>query len=406
MATTCRPRRWRLPSSRLHVSLALVSATSLNPILALARAKLLCQSGQYADAADILASLLDPDLDEASLAAWLEAAEEGRSDALLHGITERLRSRHGGEPSHAALAERLRLIGAAARQAGNHARVASALDCHRALARLDPEADQAVLRVLADCAKELRDYDKRRRHLTAWLAYRRLPIAVAPAAGESIEVDTTAIPPAEAAAALAKHGAIVLRKLIDPASYPALIADFETANPTEVIALRIGGTPIMESAAALVPDYLTRLLRHLMGCEPALLPQYSFMRGIKLGQHRMVPYHQDINNFEAEMVNCWVPLTPCLGNAPRLEVVAARLDELVETGMDTGDFKWIEESLVRTRFPAASIVAPPVDLGDAILLLGTTIHRSFYTEDTVEKRFSMELRFGPASTRSETAGGD
>jgi hypothetical protein len=370
-------------------------STTLTPLLSLARTQLLIESGHESDAAEILASLMMAAPEDDALASCL-ARLEG-SDATLQKLTERLAEYRRERGRDDALANRLQLLGNAACEAGDHLKAAVALECYRAVACPDRATDEHVLQMLLTCASALRDFAKRRRHLGAWLAYRRLPIAAEPAQTASIEVDARFDSPDHAAAILAAHGMVVIRRLIDATHFPALVESFEAANPTEIIALRLDGTPMMPLASALVPDFLTCLLRSLMRREPELLPAFSFMRGLKLGQHRMVPFHQDINNFGAEMINCWVPLTPCLDNAPRLEVVAARLDELVETEMDTGDFKWIEEKLVRDRFPAATIVAPAVDLGDAILLLGTTIHRSFATEETVQKRFSIELRFAAAS---------
>ena len=119
--------------SQCHASLVPVSTTSLNPILALARAKLLSQAGQSPEAADILVSLLAPEADESALGTWLDRLQDTGSDAVLRETAERLRSRHQGAPAYAALAKRLELLGTAAYEARDHARASCGLECHRAL---------------------------------------------------------------------------------------------------------------------------------------------------------------------------------------------------------------------------------------------------------------------------------
>jgi hypothetical protein len=371
-------------------------ALTLNPILTLARARLNSEQARWSEAALHLASLMTPDAEDSIVAQCVEIIRCAVSDELAETLYPLLRAQGGPPAALARLAAPLREHGFAAAVAQAPAQALHLLGAYRILAAPPPELDERLLSALVRSATQLHDFGRRERYLPALIAYRRLPIAIAPATSPSVMADAGTDNPAEAAAILAARGMVLVRHLFDPARFPDLVSTFEAVNPNEFIAVRIARTPMEEPARALVPDYLNRLIRALLAAEPVFQPEFSFMRGLKPGQHRMVPYHQDMNNFETELVNCWVPLTPCPDTAPRLEIVAERIEDLLDTGMSTGDFRWIDQAVVHQRFPAESIVAPPVDLGDAILLLGSTIHRTFATAEMVDKRFSIELRFKAA----------
>jgi len=87
-----------------------------------------------------------------------------------------------------------------------------------------------------------------------------------------------------------------------------------------------------------------------------------------------------------DMITCWIPLTPCGDDAPGLEWVSTPVDCMLAPAELT-------EAAVRAAFPPEAFERPVMAAGDALLLPGTTLHRTHVTPAMTQDRTSIELRF-------------
>lgn len=85
------------------------------------------------------------------------------------------------------------------------------------------------------------------------------------------------------------------------------------------------------------------------------------------------------------LVTCWVPLTPAGADAPGLEILATRLEELLAPDELT-------EAAVSRRFGDEGSWTPRLSPGDVLLFGGDTLHRTHVTAAMTEDRTSVELR--------------
>ena len=75
-------------------------------------------------------------------------------------------------------------------------------------------------------------------------------------------------------------------------------------------------------------------------------------------------------------VNVWVALSPCGVDAPSLDVVAKRLDDLAATGTDGALFDWTVGNPLVERLAAGAIVRPIFEPGDALMFDHMMLHRT------------------------------
>jgi hypothetical protein len=86
------------------------------------------------------------------------------------------------------------------------------------------------------------------------------------------------------------------------------------------------------------------------------------------------------------MATCWIALDACGTDAPGLEFIIRRLDELIKPGALT------DES-VRREFPEEALWRPVLAPGDAVVFRGDLLHRTYVTPAMTRDRTSIELRF-------------
>jgi len=109
-----------------------------------------------------------------------------------------------------------------------------------------------------------------------------------------------------------------------------------------------------------------------------------------------LPFHQDQNILGEPVVNFWVPFTNCGVDAPSLELVSRRLDEIETPDRHDRNLYGqmgaeIDEELIHERY-GDDLVAPVMAVGDAILFLGTTIHRTHIAPGMTKARNSVDVR--------------
>ena len=87
-----------------------------------------------------------------------------------------------------------------------------------------------------------------------------------------------------------------------------------------------------------------------------------------------------------DMITCWIPLTACGENAPGLELVQPRIARMFAPAELT-------EPKLRAAFPPDAFERPVMAAGDALLLAGSTLHRTHVSPAMTLARTSIELRF-------------
>jgi ectoine hydroxylase-related dioxygenase (phytanoyl-CoA dioxygenase family) len=88
------------------------------------------------------------------------------------------------------------------------------------------------------------------------------------------------------------------------------------------------------------------------------------------------------------LVTCWIPLDPCGVDAPGLEFVTERLDELLH-------YTELADEKLKRRFAPEKFTAPPLEPGDGLIFLNGTLHRTHVAPRMSRNRRSVEYRFRP-----------
>jgi hypothetical protein len=88
------------------------------------------------------------------------------------------------------------------------------------------------------------------------------------------------------------------------------------------------------------------------------------------------------------LITIWLPLSPCGENAPGLEFITQPIDKPVH-------FSYLNDSWLRSHFSSELFVRPIVTVGDAIVFLNQTLHRTYVNSEMKKDRLSVELRFFP-----------
>jgi hypothetical protein len=96
-------------------------------------------------------------------------------------------------------------------------------------------------------------------------------------------------------------------------------------------------------------------------------------------------------------LNVWLALSHCGDDAPGLDVVGRRLDELVQTG-DGAFADWGVKPHVAAQVGAGAITRPIFDPGDALLLDHLTLHRTAVDAGMMNDRYAIETWLFAPST--------
>ncbi|HUI55718.1 MAG TPA: hypothetical protein VLY04_12150 [Bryobacteraceae bacterium] len=93
------------------------------------------------------------------------------------------------------------------------------------------------------------------------------------------------------------------------------------------------------------------------------------------------------------LLTCWLPLGPCGQDAPGLEFVRRRLESLLH-------FTELDDRNLRRRFAPEEFWAPELELGDGLVFLNGTLHRTYHHAGMRRERLSVEYRFFPPDINS------
>ena len=95
-----------------------------------------------------------------------------------------------------------------------------------------------------------------------------------------------------------------------------------------------------------------------------------------------------------QLFTIWIPLQDCGVDSPGMEFVAQKLDDLLH-------YSELSDADLRHRFRPELFCAPQMHLGDGLLLLPGTLHRTHVDPAMMVDRLSVEYRFFPAQAGSE-----
>jgi len=196
--------------------------------------------------------------------------------------------------------------------------------------------------------------------------------------------------------AIAADNSLAGRYRFNPFSYSVplnALLDFGYANWEELV------EPLF--FAGLAP-----LFSRVMGSEWTLSMEQSWLRKkfapcqIPSPEYRPQNWHQDgalgvLFPLEpgpvipmTQLLTCWIPLNPCGRESPGLEFIRSRQQALLH-------FTKLNDSTLRQRFRVEDFWAPSLELGDGLVFLNSTLHRTYVLPEMRQNRLSIEYRLFP-----------
>jgi hypothetical protein len=250
------------------------------------------------------------------------------------------------------------------------------------------------------------------------------------------EVGPEELTPALIRAAILRHGAILVRGLVDRAGATSLGAEIDRAFEARSTA-NGGGShqpgyyeelppippnqPIMERkyveagggvlaadsphVAFAMADLLGQAdLRDLVGGYLGEAPSFSAHKTTLRKATPDVPgaWHQDGKFLgDVNSVNLWLALSHCGDTAPGMDLVPRRLEEIVSAGVGDEGFEKIvvtQDHAEALAEPAGGIVRPIFEPGDAMFFDHLYLHQTASDPSMPNPRFALESWFfGPSA---------
>jgi hypothetical protein len=151
-----------------------------------------------------------------------------------------------------------------------------------------------------------------------------------------------------------------------------------------------------------------RLVRDYFAEPPMMLAKKVVLRRVPPHDMTSGGWHQDgaFMGVGIRSLNIWLALSHCGDDAPGLDVVGRRLDDLVETG-GVGTFNaWATNPQAAERVGSSAVVRPIFEPGDALLLDHLTLHRTAADVGMTKDRYAIETwLFAPSTYDAMTASG-
>ena len=250
------------------------------------------------------------------------------------------------------------------------------------------------------------------------------------------EVNADELSAATLRSAIAHHGSLIVRNLLDQDVVPSLKAAIDEVhnacdnasgvgayyNPPKNISSFVkpralanhrafhrasGSSMCIESPS--VAEYLLdvyeqlqlkKLIADYLEEPPCLSARKWVLRRSKLPVQE-AGWHQDGAFMGADIntINMWVTLDKCGGDtgAPGMDVIATRLDDIVNDPSAVFDWAVSPES-VGNGFQGAPSVSPVFNPGDAMFFDHLFLHRTQYKESFTRLRYAIETWFFGASS--------
>jgi hypothetical protein len=139
---------------------------------------------------------------------------------------------------------------------------------------------------------------------------------------------------------------------------------------------------------------LRRVTADYLGERPILSANKCTLRRVPLTSN--TDWHQDgaFLGRGIRALNVWVALTDCGVDAPGMDLLPRRLDEIVETGTGGAIFDWAVGPAVVERLAVdAPVVRPEFRAGDALLFDDMFLHRTAIDPTMAQPRYAIESWF-------------
>jgi hypothetical protein len=144
---------------------------------------------------------------------------------------------------------------------------------------------------------------------------------------------------------------------------------------------------------------LKALLTEYFGERPVLSANKATLRRARLDGG--ADWHQDgaFLGSNLRSLNVWVTLTDCGVDAPTMDILPRRFDEVQETGTGGAIFDWAVGPAVVERLSVdAPVVRPRFQAGDAMLFDDMLLHRTALSPEMTRTRHALESWFFAPST--------
>lgn len=139
---------------------------------------------------------------------------------------------------------------------------------------------------------------------------------------------------------------------------------------------------------------LRRVLTEYLGERPVLSANKCTLRRVPTTAN--TDWHQDgaFLGTGIRALNVWVALTDCGEDAPGMDLVPRRFEEIVPTGTGGAIFDWaVGPDVVATLAVDAPVVRPRFRAGDALLFDDLFLHRTGVDPAMTETRYALESWF-------------
>jgi hypothetical protein len=146
---------------------------------------------------------------------------------------------------------------------------------------------------------------------------------------------------------------------------------------------------------------LRELIGGYLGERPALSMNKSVLRRVSPTTGGGADWHQDgaFLGGDIKSLNVWLTLSRCGDVAPGMDVVPARIDEIVPTGTEGANFNWsVSPAVVEEVSADAGVTRPVFEAGDALLFDHFFLHRTASSPEMTESRYAIETWFFAPST--------
>jgi hypothetical protein len=140
------------------------------------------------------------------------------------------------------------------------------------------------------------------------------------------------------------------------------------------------------------------LIEAYLGERPALSANKCTLRRVPVDTN--TNWHQDgaFLGREVRTLNMWLVLSPCGVDAPGLDIVPRRFDEVLPTGTEGALFDWSVSPDLVAEVAGDEVISPRFEPGDALLFDHLFLHRTGVTPGMTRERHAIETWFfGPSS---------
>ncbi len=234
--------------------------------------------------------------------------------------------------------------------------------------------------------------------------------------------------------ALLNHGSLIVRGLVDSERVAQLTGDIDRAlegydawfagkglataapwfepfahEPKKVerkFRRDVGGVLVVDSPPSLFDVIDTfdavgirDIVAGFFGEQPALLAKKWTLRRVPHDTGES-GWHQDGSFMGGDIrsLNVWLALSHCGDDAPGLDVVARRLDDIVPTGTEGAWLDWNVSPLMVDEVAPGAVVRPIFEAGDALIFDHFNLHRTAADAGMTRDRYAIEAWFLAPST--------